>query len=73
MALVSTIIGERIEYRAHDIALHLHQMGAMATVFDGKQVVYKAYGSTEVDALERARAWIDEQDEPLAEHDLHTG
>lgn len=73
MALVSTLVGERIDYRAHEIALQLHKMGAMATVYDGKNEVFKASGMTEMDALNRAKAWIDEQDEPLSEHDLHTG
>ena len=73
MALVSALIGERIDYRTHEIAVRLHRLGAAATVYDGKKMVFEAHGMTEVDALNRAKAWIDEQDESLSEYDLHTG
>ncbi len=73
MALISALVGERMDYRAHDIAVHLDRIGASAKVYDGKRAVFTAHGMTEADAFNRAKAWIDEQDESLSEYDLHTG
>ncbi len=61
------------EYRNYHISVRLTRDGAMAEVRDGTGVVYTTYGYTEIEALERAKAWIDEIAESLPAYDLHAG
>lgn len=72
-SLVANVLSQRVTYRLHDITVQMVRQGAVAEVFDGSGLVYRTHGSTETDALARATAWVDEQDESLPEYDLHTG
>jgi hypothetical protein len=60
------------EYRLHRIET-VHEGGeAVAVIYDGEQEVQREYGQDLHEAIAHAKAWIDEQDEPSGEYDLHT-
>ena len=71
----STALGllQQIEYRNHEISLHLTRAGAKAEVRDGSGVVFTTHGFNERDALDRAKAWVDANAESLPAYDLHAG
>lgn len=71
--LAANILSQRVTYRLHEIVVRLERQGAVAEVYDGSGLVHTTHGATETDALARATAWVDEQDESLPEYDLHTG
>lgn len=72
-SLLASLLGQRINYRLRDIVIRMERDRFVADIFDGSGLVYTTHGYTEADALARATAWIDEQHEALAQHDLHTG
>lgn len=72
-SLFAQALSRRSAYRLHDIVLGLEREGAVARVFDGTGLVYRATGFTEVEALERAHQWVDEQANSLPAFDLHDG
>jgi hypothetical protein len=69
---LNDLFDPKLEYRLHEIHFKFQQGRVAAVVYDGRKVVHVAHGSTEADAVERARRWIDEQDEENPAHDLHT-
>jgi len=60
------------EYRLHRIETIHEGSEAVAIVYDGDQEVHREYGADYHEAIVHAKAWIDEQDEPIGEFDLHT-
>jgi hypothetical protein len=66
-------LSPRTAYRLHEIVVGPEGERAVATVYDGREVVYRAHGLHEAEALERAHQWIDEQAASLPAFDLHVG
>jgi hypothetical protein len=73
MSALGSIIGHTVTYRVHKIVVKTEREYAVATVFDGTTPVFSAHAYTDHEALARAQAWVDEQDESLAAYDLRTG
>jgi hypothetical protein len=73
MTALSNIFGQKVNYRLHRIVVQMTPKSAVATVYDGLNSVFMAQGQTEKEALDRAKAWVDEQDESLPIYDLTTG
>ena len=73
MSALTNIFGQGVNYRLHRILVHMTPKSAVATVYDGSDVVFTAHAGSEEEALKRAKAWIDEQDESLPDYDLRAG
>lgn len=67
---LATALGRRVQYRMHTIETRLVSGGAVAIVYSGDTVIYRAHDANEIDALLRAQQWIDERAEYATEHDL---
>jgi hypothetical protein len=60
------------DYRLHRIAVQYEEGGGCAAhIYDGDKEVLELHASTEGNAVEMAKRWIDEQDELAPEFDLH--
>jgi len=59
------------EYRLHKIQTVDEGDEVVALIYDGEQEVRREFGKDYHQAIVRAKAWIDEQDEPVSEYDLH--
>jgi hypothetical protein len=68
--MLATALGRRSHYRMYNITTKLVSGGAVSTVYNGEEPIYKAYAYNEVDALLRAQQWIDEQEAYAVEYDL---
>ena len=60
-----------LEYRMYQIQTIDEHREAIAVIYDGEREVQREYGKDYHQAIERAKAWIDEQDEMPEEFDLH--
>lgn len=67
------VLMRRMSYRNYEICVRLTREGATAEVRDGSGLVYTTHGFSEVEALDRAKTWVNELAESLPAYDLHVG
>lgn len=72
-ATMALALLQHTTYRNYDITVRLTGEGAIAEVRDGEGLVFTTHGYTELEALNRAKAWVDELAESLPAYDLHAG
>lgn len=72
-ATMALSLMQRLNYRGYEVCVRLTREGAIAEVRDGSGLVYTTHGYTEVEALDRAKTWVDELAESLPAYDLHAG
>jgi hypothetical protein len=72
-ATMALSLMQRMSYRGYEVCVRLTREGAVAEVRDGSGLVYTTHGYTEVEALDRAKTWVDELAESLPAYDLHAG
>ena len=65
MVAAEDIYPSTLEYRLHKIKTRAAGPEVVAVVYDGEQEVRRLYGKEYHQALERAKAWIDEKEEEL--------
>jgi hypothetical protein len=70
--MLARVMSERVTYRLHLVNINMAGNSFVAKVYAGSALVYTTQGYNEFEALERAKAWIDEQEEAAPAYDLHT-
>lgn len=65
------VFASTLEYRTHRIETVHEGEESIAIIYDGDQEIQREYGKDYHQAIARAKAWIDEQDEMPEEYDLH--
>ena len=60
-----------LEYRLHRLVTTEQGHEAVTVIYDGDQILRREYGKDYHQAIARAKAWIDEQDAPESDYDLH--